>query len=431
MSAFDAFKSTVGVALMEGGGFLPQAQAPLQPLEGPRTWHLPRNTGDVAVTVASLAEAAASNWREALPVWRDDARRAGATSGVLVLTGVVPEDQPAPFDAEADDAGWQVWLVDLTRRSLRCPSVDPGHAEALPGDAAATIEAAIQASLSEASLSLGDLLEEERASLAGRPSFSAFLENQSAPACPILLGVILGLFVCSTALTLMLRHPAHLPLPTSPELLWLAVQHNSLQALLGLGATLRPLVEQGEFWRLLAANYLHAGILHVFVNAYSLAVLGPTLERMLGTPKFLAVWSVSGLLGASASVLFNPQAASVGASGALFGLLGAMLVLGLQFRGVVPRHQTRAFRDVALITLGVNMILGSTIPNIDNMAHLGGLLGGAASAYVLGPHPELTSRPGLALPAWSLWTLPLLAALAVFWGLLAGFSGRPLALGLG
>jgi hypothetical protein len=96
-----------------------------------------------------------------------------------------------------------------------------------------------------------------------------------------------------------------------------------------------------------------------------------------------------------------------------------MLVLGTLFRGIIPRYQMRTMRDVSLITLGINLILGATIPHIDNMAHLGGLLGGMAAAAALGPDPALL--PERRAPAWLpvLWAFPVMAIAAVGCGLWA------------
>ncbi|MEB3285783.1 MAG: rhomboid family intramembrane serine protease [Candidatus Sericytochromatia bacterium] len=257
-----------------------------------------------------------------------------------------------------------------------------------------------------------------------RAPFRDFLDTQRAFAAYVLVALILGMFLISTALTLQIWAQAGVSV-WNIEAAFAAIKNNSPIALVRLGSTLRPLIEQGELWRLMAANYLHAGLLHVFVNAYSVVALGPFLEKIFGTPRFLAIWVVSGTSGALASSWVHVHAASVGASGALFGLLGAMLSLGIRFRGAIPRHETRAIRDVALIMLGINLILGMSIPNVDNTAHLGGLFGGMITAFLLGPHPALLREPRETgqQPRW-LWVFPIMALIAVVWGLVFALSGR-------
>lgn len=127
-------------------------------------------------------------------------------------------------------------------------------------------------------------------------------------------------------------------------------------------------VAAGEWWRLLTAPFLHAGLWHVGLNMLALWILGGLLEPLLGRWRFVSVYLVSALAGAVASYsLTNPGIISVGASGAVFGLLGATIVA-----------LRRLDRDVSgvLVLLGINVVLGFVLPNIDWRAHLGGLLAG-------------------------------------------------------
>lgn len=130
-----------------------------------------------------------------------------------------------------------------------------------------------------------------------------------------------------------------------------------------------------EWYRLLTSMFLHGSILHIVFNMYVLVVLGPTLERILGHGRFLLVFLISGLGGSVASyALSAPTTFSVGASGAIFGLMGALLVAGRRLRFDV---------NMVLILIGINLAIGFVFSGIDWRAHLGGLLTGAALAAVM------------------------------------------------
>lgn len=132
---------------------------------------------------------------------------------------------------------------------------------------------------------------------------------------------------------------------------------------------------QDEWYRLLTSMFLHGSILHILFNMYVLVVLGPTLERILGHGRFLLLFILSGLGGSIASYwLSAPTTFSVGASGAIFGLMGALLVAGRRLRFDVT---------MVLILIGINLAIGFIFSGIDWRAHLGGLVTGAALAAVM------------------------------------------------
>ncbi len=136
----------------------------------------------------------------------------------------------------------------------------------------------------------------------------------------------------------------------------------------------------GEWWRLVTAAFLHAGFLHIGFNMYVLYLLGPILERVLGSARFLILYLVAALGGSVASyAVSDPNSVSVGASGAIFGLMAALLVVGKRFR-----------RDVSQIAilLAINLAIGFIIPSIDWRAHIGGALVGAAIAAVMAYAPK-------------------------------------------
>ena len=129
-----------------------------------------------------------------------------------------------------------------------------------------------------------------------------------------------------------------------------------------------------EWWRLLTSAFLHGSFLHIAFNMYVLFALGPTLERVLGHGRFLTLYLVAALGGAVASYAFSDiRTLSVGASGAIFGLMGALVIAGRRLRYDITQ---------VLILLGINVVIGFLQPGVDWRAHLGGLVTGVAVAAV-------------------------------------------------
>lgn len=136
-----------------------------------------------------------------------------------------------------------------------------------------------------------------------------------------------------------------------------------------------PAIAAGEWYRLLTPAVLHAGALHLAFNSFALWIYGPSVERAFGSLRFAAVYLVSGFLGGALSYAFGPcRVIGVGASGAIFGLLGALLVYLFHLRRSAPI--ARSLQGILTI-VGINLVIGFTVPGIDNLAHLGGLAGGA------------------------------------------------------
>ncbi len=149
--------------------------------------------------------------------------------------------------------------------------------------------------------------------------------------------------------------------------------------LLRFGANYAPLVKLGEVWRLVTSIFLHVGILHLLCNMYSLYIVGSQLESFFGKTKFLCIYILSGIIGNLFSILFT-NGLTVGASGAIFGLFGALLYFGYHYRiylGTVIKSQI-----IPLIIL--NLFIGFASHGIDNAAHIGGLIGGALASIALG-----------------------------------------------
>ncbi len=151
-----------------------------------------------------------------------------------------------------------------------------------------------------------------------------------------------------------------------------------------------PAIDLGhDYWRLITAGFLHSGLLHVGFNMYILYWLGTMLEPSLGHVRFVALYFASLLAGSFGALLLNPNAVTVGASGAVFGLMGAAFVMQ-RARGMDPMQS--GIGPVILFNLALSFL----IPNISIGGHLGGLIGGAAAAFAM---ERLASRrPGIAGP---------------------------------
>ena len=145
-------------------------------------------------------------------------------------------------------------------------------------------------------------------------------------------------------------------------------------------AVFGPYIRQGEYYRLITGTFIHANIAHLIFNMYALWIIGIQLESFLGKWKYLLIYLFSGLTASLMSITFHNTTVSVGASGAIFGLLGAMLYFGYHYRvylGTVIKSQI-----VPLIVL--NLALGFLVPGIDNAAHIGGLIGGVLMMMATG-----------------------------------------------
>jgi rhomboid protease GluP len=174
-----------------------------------------------------------------------------------------------------------------------------------------------------------------------------------------------------------------------------------LQLLLGdtftynFGLKINELIRQGEYWRLLTPVFFHASPLHILFNMYALYGIGPELERPLGHARFLFIYLLSGYAGVLASFALSP-ANSLGASGAIFGLIGAFAVFlyrNQRFLGKVGRNTLYN----VLFIIGLNVIL-SFSEGIDLWGHFGGLLAGTATAWLIGPVWEAEPDPFTGIP---------------------------------
>ncbi len=164
------------------------------------------------------------------------------------------------------------------------------------------------------------------------------------------------------------------------------------KALYLFGAKWTPAIISGEVWRLVTANYLHGGIIHLLFNCYALVSLGPLIEESFGGRKLFLIYSVTGFAAFATSALFRPETLSIGASGALFGILGFAIVFG-RFRSGPSGRAIAA----QLMRYLIFMALFFLIPGIDNAAHIGGLVSGAALGLLVDAGEPRTPAGDLAL----------------------------------
>ena len=147
-----------------------------------------------------------------------------------------------------------------------------------------------------------------------------------------------------------------------------------------LGANSLAEVQAGEIWRLITHMFLHGDIIHLIINMYSLYILGTQMETFIGKMKFISVYFISGIVGALLSLALSGAVPSVGASGAIFGLLGAMLYFGYHYR----TYLGAAIKQQIIPIIIINLIIGFSSSGIDNWAHIGGLIGGAFTMMAVG-----------------------------------------------
>lgn len=152
------------------------------------------------------------------------------------------------------------------------------------------------------------------------------------------------------------------------------------QTLLKYGANLDVLVKNGEYYRLFTCIFLHIGIMHLLCNMYSLYIIGREVENLFGKIKYIIIFILSGIFGSIMSLAFTHNTISAGASGAIFGLLGALLYFGMHYRTYLGEAIKRSIIPIIV----VNLIIGFFAEGIDLAAHIGGLVGGILLAMMVG-----------------------------------------------
>jgi len=166
--------------------------------------------------------------------------------------------------------------------------------------------------------------------------------------------------------------------------------------LLGFGAKQNSAIDNGQWWRFITPIFIHIGLIHLFFNSYALWMVGPQVEKLYGPARFVLLYVGTGVAGVAASYFYNPGVPSAGASGAIFGLFGVLLVFGLRYRNSIPPFFKRAVGTGVLPVIIINLIIGFTMSQfIDNSAHLGGLLAGAALAAMIPYQQPGSETPGV------------------------------------
>jgi len=150
--------------------------------------------------------------------------------------------------------------------------------------------------------------------------------------------------------------------------------------LVKFGANNDYLVRNGEYYRLLTSIFLHGSLVHLILNMYSLYIIGPQIESFFGKIKFLVIYLISGISGSLLSIAFMHNTISIGASGAIFGLLGSLLYFGYYYRAYLGN----VVKSQILPIIIINLMIGFLLPNIDNGAHIGGLIGGVLATMAVG-----------------------------------------------
>ena len=183
-------------------------------------------------------------------------------------------------------------------------------------------------------------------------------------------------------------------------IVWLLMQllggflNQDADILLRFGAMFGPLIATGEYWRFFTAMFLHAGIIHLFFNCFALFIFGRLVEGVYGNVRFTTIYLLAGLSGGILSYMFNRTVIAVGASGAIFGILGALAAYFVVHRNTLGEMGRRNLTGIATVA-AINLAIGLLIPNIDNWAHFGGLAGGFVMGLALAPRYlyELVETP--------------------------------------
>jgi membrane associated rhomboid family serine protease len=143
-----------------------------------------------------------------------------------------------------------------------------------------------------------------------------------------------------------------------------------------IGSDFTPLTVGGQWWRLLTSTFLHFGLFHLAFNMWALYANGPLAERIFGSARYLLIYLCAGLAGSAASLWWHAVVNGVGASGAIFGVFGAILAFFLRKDGGVPASVLKRHRTSVAAFIGYNLLFGLRSSGIDNAAHIGGLIAG-------------------------------------------------------
>ena len=172
----------------------------------------------------------------------------------------------------------------------------------------------------------------------------------------------------------------------------LAGESESVEVLRDFGALYGPLIATGQYWRLFTAMFLHVGLFHLLFNGFGLLIFGRMVEAIYGRATFTVIYVLAGLSGSVASYLMSPITTGAGASGAIFGVLGALAAFFFARRNVLGEMGRQNFMGIAMLA-AINLLIGFANPGIDNWAHIGGLVAGFAIGMACVPQSRIVVVP--------------------------------------
>jgi len=173
---------------------------------------------------------------------------------------------------------------------------------------------------------------------------------------------------------------------------WVSGGTTNDEVLYRMGAIDPELFARGEYWRLFAAMFLHVGVLHLALNLGALYQLGSIFESLFGSMRFAFTYFASGLAASAASALLPPDVLSAGASGAIFGILGALIFSIRRSPRWSSQPWTKGLVKQLLFWAAANIVIGLNFPRIDNAAHMGGFATGLLLGFI--PHRVPPPPPG-------------------------------------
>jgi len=161
-----------------------------------------------------------------------------------------------------------------------------------------------------------------------------------------------------------------------------------LKVLVHMGALFGPvIVLDSQWWRLFTAMFLHGGMTHLLLNMVSLYLIGRAAQMYFDTKSYVSIYIFSGLIGGLVSLYMHPISVGVGASGAIFGVFGALAGFFLAHRDKIAAHSKAFMKDFSII-IGINLVIGFSIESVDVSAHVGGLLVGLLGGFLLSKNPK-------------------------------------------
>ena len=170
-----------------------------------------------------------------------------------------------------------------------------------------------------------------------------------------------------------------------------AIVDMNLQVLVDMGALYGPLVVlKDEWWRLGSAMFLHGGMTHLLMNMFSLYLIGRGAEMYFDTKSYLSIYIFSGLIGGLVSLYVHPASVGVGASGAIFGVFGALAGFLLAYKEQIATQSKAFMKDFGII-IAINLVIGFSIESVDVSAHIGGLVVGFIGGFMLSKSKKLLS----------------------------------------